>query len=281
MNRVKSFEQEKILYLIATPIGNLQEFTERALNILKECDVVAAEDTRNAISLLSHFNLHKKTISLREHNEVTASKQIISLINEGKKVVYMSDAGYPSISDPGNILTKLAIEDEIAISTISGSSAFLNALVASGLETDHFFFYGFLSPKEKERKTTLESLKEFNHTLIFYESPHRIEDTLRSLFEVLGNRQIVIARELTKINEEYIRGTLEEVQSIDKSSIIGEIVILVEGNKHQEISDKSILDYMEYLKSKNINERTAIEITVDNLKVNKNRVKKLLIDKSK
>ena len=280
MNRVKSFDNENnILYLIATPIGNLQEFTPRALNILKECDVVAAEDTRNTKLLLSHFDIHKNLISLREHNEIVASQNVIKLIKEGKKVVYVSDAGYPCISDPGNILVKIALGNGIKVSTISGSSAFINALVASGLDANHFYFHGFLSPKTGECEKELEELKFKSETLIFYESPHRINDTLKSLLKVLGNRNAVIARELTKINEEYIRGSLEELVLIDDTSLKGEMVVIVEGNKTQDISDESIKEYVGCLMRNGMSEKSAIETTAELLKTNKNRVKKLIINK--
>lgn len=279
MKRTKNFKIEHILYLIATPIGNLQEMSERALHILKECDIVAAEDTRNANMLLSHFDIHKKTLSLREHNETVASNKIVELIKQGQKVVYMSDAGYPGISDPGNVLVKIALENDIAVSTVSGSSAFINALVASGLPSDHFYFYGFLSPKQGERKTQIKNLSKIESTVIFYESPHRIGETLMDLYDVLGNRNAVLARELTKINEEFIRGTLEELANIDSSTLIGEMVLLVEGNKNEEISDEEITDYVGYLVNKGISEKTAIEITAELLKVQKNRVKKLIINK--
>ena len=279
MKRTKNFKEQHILYLIATPIGNLEEMPERALHILKECDIVAAEDTRNANMLLNHFDIHKKTISLREHNEVVASSKIVELIKDGQKVVYMSDAGYPGISDPGNLLVKIAVENDVAVSTISGSSAFINALVASGLPSDHFYFYGFLSPKEGERKKQIKDLAKIDSTLIFYESPHRIFETLKDLYVVLGNRQAVIARELTKINEEFIRGTLDELSSIDSTTLIGEMVILVEGNKTDDVADKEIIEYVGYLINKGVSEKTAIEITAEFLKTPKNRVKKLIIGK--
>ena len=225
MKRSKSFDGKRpTLYLIATPIGNLKEMSPRALEIISDMDIIAAEDTRNAFSLLANFNLKKELFSLREHNEVEASKHLLEKINQGKKVAYMSDAGYPGISDPGYLLVQEMIKNDINVSTISGSSAFINALVASGLDTKHFYFYGFLPAKESEAKEEILSLKDKKETLIFYEAPHRIMKTLNLLREGLGNRDVCLARELTKINEEYIRGTFDELLELDESSIKVEIV---------------------------------------------------------
>ena len=210
MRRNKSFDgQRPTLYLIATPIGNLKEMSPRALEIISEMDIIAAEDTRNAFSLLANFNLKKELFSLREHNEVEASKHLLEKIQSGKKVAYMSDAGYPGISDPGYLLVKEMIKNDVNISTISGSCAFINALVASGLDTKHFYFYGFLPAKENEAKEEILSLKDRKETLIFYEAPHRINKTLNLLRDGLGNRSVCLARELTKLNEEYIRVELD------------------------------------------------------------------------
>ena len=195
MIRNKSFENNKpLIYLIATPIGNLGEMSKRALDVIQEMDVIAAEDTRNTYSLLSHFGIKKELFSLREHNEIEASEHLLRLVKNGKKVAYVSDAGYPGISDPGYLLVKKAREEGIAVSTVSGSCALINALVASGLPTDHFYFYGFLSKKGNEGKKALESLTERLETLIFYESPHQIEETIKLLFSVFGDRTCVIAR---------------------------------------------------------------------------------------
>ncbi len=234
MKRSKSYDKNNLLlYLVATPIGNLKEFSPRAIEIVSEADIVAAEDTRNAYDLLARFNIKKELYSLREHNEKEASKHLVSLIQAGKKVVYMSDAGYPGISDPGYLLVQELIANDICVSTISGSSAFINALVASGLETKHFFFYGFLSAKDNEAKEEINSLKALRNTLIFYEAPHRVIRTIKLLKDGLGNRKVCLARELTKLNEEYIRGTLEELANIEEETLKGEMVIIVEGNNEE------------------------------------------------
>ena len=276
MKRNKNFQDNKpLLYLVATPIGNLSEISERALTTLREMDIIAAEDTRNTFSLLSKYGIKKELFSLREHNEIEASNHLVNLMKQGKKVAYVSDAGYPGISDPGYLLVKVALENDINVSTISGSSAFINALVASGLPTNHFYFYGFLSRKENEAARALENLSKREETLIFYEAPHHIKETLKLLYKVLGNREVVLARELTKINEEYIRGTLEELVALDESTIKGEIVLLVSGAKEVEISDEEILERLRFIIDKGVNKKAAIEIVVDELNVRKNRVYKL------
>ena len=279
MKRIKSFDSSHpVLYLIATPIGNLGEFSPRAIETIKEMDLIAAEDTRNTGDLLNKFGIKKPLVSLREHNEVEASKSLIKQIKDGKKIAYVSDAGYPGISDPGYLLTKLALENDIAVSTISGSSAFINALVRSGLDTSHFYFHGFLSAKENEAKQELESLKAKPETLIFYESPHRISKTLKILYEVLGNRNASLQRELTKLNEENIIGTLEELSSIDETTLKGEMVIVIEGNKESldSLSDNEILEKYHYFTSKGVNKKNTIEMISDIYKVRKNRLKDLI-----
>ena len=278
MTRNKSFTTSNpILYLIATPIGNLKEMSPRALEVINEMDIIAAEDTRNAFSLLSNYGIKKELFSLREHNEVEASKVLLAKIKEGKKVAYMSDAGYPCISDPGYLLVQEMIKNDINVSTISGSSAFINALVASGLETKHFYFYGFLSPKENEAKEEISRLKDFKDTFILYEAPHRIMKTLKLLREVLGNRYVALARELTKLNEEYIRGYLDELLEIDEATIKGEIVLIIEGNKDEvTIDDEQIKSRVAYFVDLGLSQKDAIGVVADEFKINKNYVKKLV-----
>ena len=278
MIRNKSFENNKpLIYLIATPIGNLGEMSKRALDVIQEMDVIAAEDTRNTYSLLSHFGIKKELFSLREHNEIEASEHLLRLVKNGKKVAYVSDAGYPGISDPGYLLVKKAREEGMAVSTVSGSCAFINALVASGLPTDHFYFYGFLSKKGNEGKKALESLTDRPETLIFYESPHQIEETIKLLFSVFGDRKCVIARELTKLNEEYISGSLSELVNLDFKTIKGEIVLVLEGQnaENELINDEKIQDKLRFYMSLGVTEKAAIQIAIEELKVPKNRVYKL------
>ena len=278
MTRNKSFDNNQpILYLIATPIGNLKEMSPRALEIIDGMDIIAAEDTRNAFSLLANYGIKKELFSLREHNEKEASQYLLIKIKDGKKIAYMSDAGYPGISDPGYILVQEMIKNNIAVSTISGSCAFINALVASGLNTKHFYFHGFLSAKESEAKEELLSLENKKETLIFYEAPHRILKTLIQVRDVLGNRNACLARELTKINEEYIRGTLDELISIDESTLRGEMVLIVEGNKKEEcVDNQKIIARVAYFVELGLSQKDAINVVSEEYNVNKNYVKKLI-----
>lgn len=235
MNRQKSFDDDQpALYLVATPIGNLDEFTPRAIEILNRVDIIAAEDTRNTMKLLSHFDIHTKLIAHHQHNERASAIGLLQLLEEGKNIAIVSDAGYPLISDPGQIVTQIVIDAGYPVIPVSGPNAMLNALVASGLSAQPFLFYGFLKPQEKEQLRELIELKGYPQTLIFYEAPHRIKKTLTHLLEVFGNRKICLARELTKRHEEFIRGTITEVLEICEECK-GEMVLVVEGNK--EIKD--------------------------------------------
>ena len=278
MKKIKSFDNSRpLLYLIATPIGNLGEMTPRAIEVLNNVDYVACEDTRNTGDLLKKFDINKKLISLREHNEVEASNHVIEDLLNGKKVAYVSDAGYPAISDPGNILVKLCVEKDIAVSVISGGCAFINALTSSNLDTDHFYFHGFLSPKENEARKELQALREKKETLIFYEAPHRIKDTVRILFEELGDRKVSLQRELTKLNEEKLYGLLSELNNFNLESLKGEMVVVVEGNKKEiSISDDVIINKVNYFMSKGLSKKDSIELVSEVLNVKKNYIKDLI-----
>ena len=198
-------------------------------------------------------------------------------IKNGKKVAYMSDAGYPGISDPGYLLTKLCIENDTAVSVISGSSAFINALVSSGLGTSHFYFHGFLSAKANEAREELKAIKNKEETLCFYESPHRIKQTLNALLEILGDRKACLQRELTKLNEEKIYGTLSELASIDESSIKGEMVIIVDGNHDDKtVDEQELIDKVNYLISKGMSKKDAIETVSELFNIRKNLLKDLV-----
>ena len=268
-----------LLYLVATPIGNLDEVSPRTLSIIKEADLIACEDTRVTSKLLNFFSISKPTISLREHNEVSEAENIVLKIKQGTKVVYMSDAGYPCISDPGSKLVKVALENGINVSTISGPNAGLNALVASGIDSDHFYFYGLLSPKDKERKDELKKLATREETIIFYEAPHRIGKTLKDMASILGNRKACLARELTKRHEEYIRMNLEELAQLDSETLIGEMVIIVEGAKleaKKELSDKELIAIANKFIKAGLSAKDAIRETSKITGVNKNRVYDLI-----
>jgi len=218
------------LYLVATPIGNLEDITLRALRVLKEVDLIACEDTRQTQKLLNHFAISTRTTSYHEHNEATKAAELIQQIQAGSSIALVSDAGMPGISDPGYRLITQAIEHEIPVVPIPGASAFLSALVASGLPTDSFHFGGFLPAKRGERRTVLESLKPSACTEIFYEAPHRILETLADIVQVLGeSRPVVVSRELTKLHEEFLRGPAEEVLEKLKAreTVKGEITLLI------------------------------------------------------
>lgn len=235
MKRKSSFEtQQPTLYLVPTPIGNLQEMTPRALDTLNQVDVIAAEDTRNTKKLLMHYQIQTPLISHHEHNQQESIPRILSYLQEGKSVAVVSDAGYPLVSDPGQRLVQEVIDLDYPVVSMSGANAAMNALVASGLSTQHYMFYGFLESKSSKRKQQLEGIKEFPYTIIFYEAPHRIDDTLKDILEVFGNRKMCLARELTKLHEEYIRGTVAEVLEV-AALCKGEMVIVIEGKPEEDV----------------------------------------------
>jgi 16S rRNA (cytidine1402-2'-O)-methyltransferase len=232
----QTHEEPGVLYLVSTPIGNLEDITLRALRVLKEVDLLAAEDTRHTGILLKHYNLHKSIISYHDFNKDKKASVLIEQLKSGKSVAVISDAGTPGISDPGYLLVQMAIRENIKVVPIPGASAFLSALVVSGLPTDKFVFEGFLSPKPGKKRKRLEELREEKRTLILYESPHRFAKTLGDISEILGQRKMVIARELTKKFEEIIRGTPEQIkQSLGERKIKGELVILIEGKRKEKL----------------------------------------------
>jgi 16S rRNA (cytidine1402-2'-O)-methyltransferase len=218
------------LYLVATPIGNLEDITLRAVRLLKEVDVIACEDTRQTQKLLNHYGITTRTTSYHEHNEITRSAELVKEMQEGASVALVTDAGMPGISDPGYRLISLAIRHRLPVVPIPGASAFLAALVASGLPTDSFRFSGFLPAKRGERRAALEAIKASPRTQVFYEAPHRIVEALSDVCEVLGNaRHVVIAREVTKLHEEFLRGRAGEILETLKSrdGVKGEITLLI------------------------------------------------------
>jgi 16S rRNA (cytidine1402-2'-O)-methyltransferase len=235
-----SLKNKATLFLVATPIGNLNEMTTRAVEVLKDVQVIACEDTRNTLKLLTHFDIHTRMIAYHNFNEEESAEGIIKLLEEGRDVALVSDAGYPLLSDPGYHLVNRVIEEGYRIVTVSGPNAALNALVASGLKTNHYLFYGFLNSKQSQARKELEELRYFPYTLIFYEAPHRIEKTLKLCLEVLGERKACLARELTKLHEEYHRGRLSELCELPE--LKGEMVLLVEGyEKEIEETDEGEL----------------------------------------
>ncbi len=229
------------LFIVATPIGNLNELSFRALDVLKKVSLIACEDTRNTRKLLAHYDIHTRMKAYHNFNEEEAAENIVSFLDQGEDVALVSDAGYPLISDPGYELVQKTLMHGHQIVPVSGANAALNALVGSGLKTDHFLFYGFLNSTKSKAKKEAEALKNIPYTLIFYEAPHRIKRTLQLLYEVYGDRQAVVVREITKLHEEYLRGSLSSLMNIEEFK--GELVLLVEGFKESEeiVLDNNIL----------------------------------------
>ncbi len=223
-------QKDGILYIVATPIGNLEDITLRAIRILKEVDLIAAEDTRHTLKLLNHLEISKPMISYHRHNEEVKTDVLIEKLLEGQDIALVSDAGTPGICDPGEEIIKQCIEKDIKIIPIPGACAMVNALIASGISTKEFNFLGFLPLNKKTRKEKLEEIKNSTKTIILYEAPHKLKNTLSDLSSIVENRKMVLARELTKIHEEYIRGTIQEI--IDKAEgLKGELVLIIEGNE--------------------------------------------------
>lgn len=266
------------LYLVATPIGNLEDITLRALNILKNVDIIAAEDTRHTLGLLNHFEISKPLISYYKQNEKVKSKILIEKLLEGKNIAIVSDAGTPGISDPGEEIVKEAIENSIEIIPIPGACAFVNALIASGMSTREFVFIGFLSALKKEKKDKLEELKYETKTIILYEAPHKLKNTLECILDVLGNRNIVLARELTKIHEEFIRDNVSNIlNKIDE--IKGEFVILIEGNsiskkdvELKNLTDLPLEEHYNYYEKQGLDKKEIIKKIAKDRNVNKNDI---------
>lgn len=223
------------LFVTATPIGNLEDITLRALRVLKEADVIAAEDTRITRKLLNRYEIKTPLVSLYEHNEQSRIPELLEKIRNGKQIAQVSDAGTPGISDPGYRLIKACLEEGLPVEVIPGPTALINALVMSGLPTDRFLFIGFLPPKSAGRRKLLTELGEERGTLVFYESPHRVKKTLADIDDILGNRPVVLARELTKMFEETIRGTAAEIlEKVGTKNIKGEIVLVVGGKTRKQ-----------------------------------------------
>lgn len=242
MQTQKSFEASEtgMLYLIPTPIGNLEDMTFRAVRLLKEADLIAAEDTRNTQKILNHFEIETSQISFHEHNSKERTKQLVERMLAGETVAQVSDAGMPSISDPGVDLVKAAVDAGIAVVPLPGANAALTALIASGLAPQPFYFYGFLSRKKKTQQSELDLLKNRQETMIFYESPHRLKEMLEQMETVFGSeRKIVLARELTKRYEEFIRGSIYDVSKwAQNEQIRGEFCVIVEGNQNPELNEQ-------------------------------------------
>ena len=272
--------EKGILYLVATPIGNLNDMTYRAVETLKEVDEIAAEDTRQTLKLLNHFEINKPMFSYHRHNEDVKTDLVINKLLEGKNIAIVTDAGTPGISDPGEVAVKQAIENGITIIPIPGACAMVNALVASGLDTNQFTFYGFLPLNNKNRKEQLEALVKEKKTAILYEAPHRIIDTLKELDKNLSDRNVVVAHELTKIHESFYRGTPAEV--IEKvGNPKGEYVILIEGNKQEEeneLLNLSLEEHYKHYENQGFEKKEIIKKIAKDRGVNKNTIYQHFLD---
>ena len=271
------------LYLVTTNNGNLEDITLRAINTLKEVDLIAAEDTRHTMKLLNHLKIKKTLISYYKETEKIKSDILIEKIINGKNIALVSDAGTPAISDPGEEIIKRAIENNINIIPIPGACAFVNALICSGFSTKEFIFIGFLSKNAKDKKKKLEELKNENKTLIFYESPHKIKSTLENILEILGNRKIVLARELTKIHEEFIRGRILDILEKEQE-LRGEFVIIVEGTEKKEeekefLNSLTLEEHYKYYLNKNLDKKEIIKKIAKDRNKNKNEIYQYFINK--
>ncbi len=268
------------LYIVATPIGNLEDITLRAIRTLKEVDIIAAEDTRQTLKLLNHLEISKPLISYHRHNEEIKTKELINKLLEGKNIALVSDAGTPVISDPGGEIVKEAIKEEIKIIPIPGPCALITALIASGMDAKEFTFIGFLPQNKKNRKEKLEQIKNAENTLILYEAPHKLLQTLEELKSIIDKRKVVLARELTKIHEEFKMGTIEELQK-DIINPKGEYVIIIEKNektkeqiKLENLNNLTIEEHYKYYEEIGLDKKEIIKKVAKDRNLNKNEVYK-------
>lgn len=268
------------LYIVATPIGNLEDITLRAIKILKEVDLIAAEDTRHTLKLLNHLEISKPLISYHRHNEDIKTNILVEKLENGENIALVSDAGTPGICDPGAEVIKKCIEGNIQVIPIPGACAMINALIASGIDTNEFTFFGFLPLNKKLRKEKLEEVGQCNKTIIIYEAPHKLSKTLIDLKEITKNRKIVLARELTKIHEEFIRcdNINELVEKTD--NIKGEIILIIEANKEikeNNLNNLTIEEHYKYYENKGFEKKEIIKKIARDRNVNKNEIYKLFI----
>lgn len=271
------------LYIVATPIGNLEDITLRALRVLKEVDLIAAEDTRQTLKLLNHYEINKPLISYHRHNEETKSEILIEKLRNGENIALVSDAGTPGICDPGEEVIKKAIEDNIEVIPIPGACAMINALIVSGISTKEFEFLGFLPLNKKLRRQKLKEIENSSKTIIIYEAPHKMKTTLGDLKEILKDRKIVLARELTKIHEEFIRKSINELLS-EIDTIKGEMILIIEGNKIdteecKNFDEISLEDHYKLYEEKGLNKKEIIKQIAKDRNVNKNEIYMYFLEK--
>ncbi len=253
-----------ILYIVSTPLGNLEDITLRALKTLKEVDFIAAEDTRHSLKLLNYYNIKKPLISYWSEKEKIRAEQIIGKLKAGESGALISDAGTPGISDPGAVLIKRAIEEDISLIPVPGASALIVALSVSGLSTENFLFLGFLPPKTIERQQRLRELALESKTMVFYEAPHRIIETLSDISEILGDRKAAIAREVTKLHEEVLRGRLSDLlKSLENKKIAGEFVIIISGCENRNVSFDEALQEIRLMMKKGMGRKEAVKIIAE------------------
>lgn len=255
------------LYVVGTPIGNLEDITLRAIRVLKEADLIACEDTRRTQKLLNAYKIPTRTISYHEHNEMTRAPELIIKMEEGSSIALVTDAGMPVVSDPGFRLVHLALRHTIPVVPVPGASAFVAAIAASGMPVDKFRFLGFLPSKRGERRQALEEVKRGSRTLVFYEAPHRLLDMLKDAREILGEHEVVIAREVTKVHEEFVRGTITTaLEHLKKKPVKGEITVLIgprsdsDGEKRAAPPASVLAEIESVMKERNVDERAALKV---------------------
>lgn len=270
------------IYLVATPIGNLEDITFRAISVLKDVDIIAAEDTRHTLKLLNYYEISKPLISYHRHNEDVKSDVLIEKILNGQNIAIVTDAGTPGISDPGEEIVKEAIKNNIEIIPIPGACAFVNAIIASGLNTKQFSFYGFLPMNKKLRKKAFENILKENKTIIIYEAPHKLQKTLQDILDNIGDINCVIAKELTKIHETFFRGKISELIN-NFESPKGEYIILLDLNntvkEENDFENMSVEDQYKFYKNQGIEKKEIIKLIAKNKKVPKNDIYKLFLDR--
>lgn len=269
----KSYENSEYgkLYLIPTPIGNLDDITLRAIKTLEMVDIVYAEDTRETLNLLKYLKINKKVESCHKYTEMKHKDKIVQILKLGKNIGYVTDRGTPLISDPGNVIVDESIKQNITVIALPGPNALLPAINMSGLSNERFLFYGFLNSKQSLAKKELIDLKDIKQTIIFYESPHRITDTLSQILDVFGNRNIVIVREISKLHEEVIRDNIENILKIS-DTLKGEMVIIVEGNTKEETLEVNYTEEIDKLLTQGYSKRDAIREIADKYNVSKNKL---------
>ena len=271
------------LYIVATPIGNLEDITLRALRILKEVDIIAAEDTRQTLKLLNHYEINKPLISYHRHNEDVKSGVLIEKLKKGDNIALVSDAGTPGICDPGEEVIRRAIEEKIQVIPIPGACAMINALICSGISTKEFEFLGFLPLNKKLRKEKLNEIKNSNKTIIIYEAPHKMKATLEDLKEILEKRDIVLARELTKIHEEFIRKNIDELLN-EIDSLRGEMILIIERNfkienEEEKLNELSLEEHYKFYENSGLNKKEIIKKVAKDRNLTKNEIYMYFLEK--